>query len=265
MVRIRKHNALHDLFLSGSLTPYGGNGVTHRFHNPVLSETGSDAKFQTLESSLSLPVGPVTDRVEMRLSHQNLGEVERISRYASDLLPRAQVNPLFEALKCFCGESEFKELLVHPWSTPTKAKPEKKRTPQESTAFEEHVTWLLSVLGFSAIRLGAHERLRAPGTEFQLGSVDILAAKPHHDVLLVIGCTMGAPSPQDFTNILSACDALRREAISPRRPRPASRVRWRCSQTSYPPNRWWWLLLFVTFGALFAMIALIMELRRSRG
>ena len=168
-----------------------------------------------VETLLTLKSCEPSDRIELRLVHSDLGEIDSRARFASELQPHANLNPnpLFMALKCFCDESQFRELLNHPWSV-QKVSPEKKRLPQESVAFEEHVLWLLSVLGFSAIRLGVHERLGAPNSEFQRGSVDLLATKHNTGVVLVVGCTTGPPNAQDFTNLLAASQVLRNEAFS---------------------------------------------------
>jgi hypothetical protein len=128
--------------------------------------------------------------VEISLAHPSLGELQRHSHRVSDLLPAAARNPLFEALKLFCPESTIESML-------TKAGTQSWKVDQ-SAAFEQHVSWLLSLLGFSPIALGKHEHLKSGKT--QVGSIDIIARKGN--ILLLVACTLGAPKSEEYSALL---------------------------------------------------------------
>lgn len=67
----------------------------------------------------------------------------------------------------------------------------------QSTAFERHVAWLLSLAGFSPIVLGMSEHMKAG--RGQRATIDIIATSGK--VLLLVACTIGAPKNEDFSTL----------------------------------------------------------------
>lgn len=117
----------------------------------------------------------------------------------------AERNILLSALRVFCNEAELESLLVDPHNT-------KPRKLGIAPGFELHVAWLLSLFGFSAILLGDYERLVAPETKAERGSLDILAAHQGRKVLLVVACTMNPPKPEEFSNVRNVREIVLRDA-----------------------------------------------------
>lgn len=157
-------------------------------------------------ASVEVPDLPRETWVDIRLVHSALGELQQVLRQARSLIPPVERNSLFEALKRFCSEVELEEILVRPHAN----KPKKLK---ESAAFELHVGWLLGLCGLTTVVLGEYESLLARETKVIRGSVDILASRPHGNVLLLVACTMGPPKDEDFANLLNMRGILEREVL----------------------------------------------------
>lgn len=158
-------------------------------------------EIQKLSGSVLTPGQSPDHFVEISLSHPEIGEIERQNHRIYDLLPAGERNPLFEVLKRFCPEDEFESMLVRPGAQSAKA--------DQSAAFEQHVGWLLSLLGFSPIVLGKHEHLKSG--KVQVASIDILALKDK--VLLLVACTLGAPRSEDFVALWHAHLVIANETL----------------------------------------------------
>ncbi len=208
-VTVRRHHKLHDIkgmvFLRGTHTvagqPYKATVAIDSFSR---SEEGLPVETATV--SVELPDIDRSDWVDVRLTHPIIGEVDGyFSREVRTLIPSAERNILFEALKHFRPDAEFEGLLVRPYA-------EKPKRLKKSAAFEVHVAWLLGLFGCATIVLGKYERLIAPQTKVELGSVDILALTPNGKVLLLVACTLGTPEERDFSNLLNVRGLLERGA-----------------------------------------------------
>lgn len=160
---------------------------------PIISEKGS-AQFTEVHSD---------DWLRLRLIHSDIGEITRHEAAVRRLIPPAERNILFEAVQLFLKETSLDDLLV-------KAYDEKPPKLNEGAGFELHVSWLLSLFGFSTILLGNYEHIIAPHTKVRRSSVDILAAHQPNNLLLVVGCTLTAPEIKDFGNLTNARDILKR-------------------------------------------------------
>jgi hypothetical protein len=132
----------------------------------------------------------VDDYVETSVWHPVLGDLERRRNSVRSLLPPAAQNLLLEVLKQFCPAEKLQELL-------TKPNDHGDRKADQSTAFERHVAWVLSLAGFSPIVLGLMENIKAE--RGQRATVDIIATGG--DTLLLVACTIGAPKPEDFSSL----------------------------------------------------------------
>jgi hypothetical protein len=185
---IRKQNALPVRLPFSPVHPTSRPGIGES-HAAVVAPTFED-----------------TALVEIRLTHDVLGEIDAKTEHAHKLLPVAQRSPLFAALSRFCNVSSIRESLVNPGSqSPKKLK--------ESAAFELHISWLLGVLGIPTVVLGDYEYLTSQNGRVRLGSVDILAFDPAAQSLILGGCTLGPPKQEDFTNLLSVRRILEDEVL----------------------------------------------------
>jgi hypothetical protein len=170
---------------------------------PEISENG---KILTAVGSVALPQVQDDDWAEVQLLHPDLGQLCQESNSVRQLIPPAQRNILFEALKFFCPEAEFATLVVRPFD---------KKGPRlkESAAFELRIAWLLGLLGLSTIVLGEYEHIVAPVTGVRRGSSDILAAIQPQGKLVLVACTIGPPKDEDFTNLHTTAEILEREVF----------------------------------------------------
>jgi hypothetical protein len=161
---------------------------------------------ETVSGAVQLGEIEQGDWVEVRLMHPELGEIDgSFTRPLRSLIPPAERNPLFEALKCFCPEAEIHRSLVRAY--------EKKSVKlKTSAAFELRVAWLLGLFGCSTVILGEYEHLLAPESNVQLGSVDVLALTPGR-VLLLVGCSLTRPSEKDFNNLRDVQGMLHQTAL----------------------------------------------------
>ncbi len=208
---VKRHNKLGDIkgivLLRGRRTvagqPYKARSMINSFSR---SEEGSP--IETASGSAELAEIEAADWVDVRLMHSEFGEVDGyFSREVGSLIPVAERNVLFEALRRFCPDAELDGLLVRPHEV----EPQKLN---QSAAFELHVAWVLGLFGLSTVVLGKYEHIVAPGTRVQRASVDILAAGQKSKTLLVVACTLGTPKEEDFGNLANVREILAREVFA---------------------------------------------------
>jgi hypothetical protein len=149
-------------------------------------------------SVVSAPVELSNDMagINVRLTHDTLGQVHSRGVTPRELIPPADINPLWPILRRFCTTEKFRELLI----SPPQAKDDR---PKEQRWFEQHVGWLLSLHGFSSIVLGPFENLRRVGSPVHLGSLDLIAFHPGHKLLLFGSCTINPPEERDYGNLVN--------------------------------------------------------------
>ncbi len=210
-VAIRRHRALPPLkgvaVFHGPRT-FAGEPPKRRVAIERFSDNGGVGDLGRAVASVRLMNIEGHDSVDVSLVHPDLGELHSFSNYGIwQLVPPAERNVLFEALKFFCSEPELTLLLGSPHT-----KKSKKLKPD--AAFELHVAWLLGCFGLSTAVLGEYERIVAPETKVLRGSVDILAASQRHKRLVLVACTIGPPKEDDFTNLLNTTEIISREIFS---------------------------------------------------
>jgi hypothetical protein len=157
-----------------------------------------------------------TDWLQVHLFDDRIGEIPllpsigpRLPGPASQFVRLEERHRLLAVFERFCNYSQFRSLLLDPAEVA-------KRKINPAAAFELHVSWLFSLMGFSVIVLGEYEKLAAINNpDFQLGSVDILAAHPRDGQrVFIIGCTINAPKPEDHNNLKNTKAVIEREIKS---------------------------------------------------
>jgi len=168
-----------------------------QFEDPRLrTELTLSADDKTFKASGPFARRENSEHVEAKLVHREIGDIFWSRWRVRDLLPEADINPLYLLLKKFCSQDEFTSLLNRPHSVrPTRTKPQDE--------FERHVAWLLACFGFSTIHLGAHEDLLAQNTRLKRGSLDLLAYHPHRKLVVLGACTLNVPKDEDYGKLLS--------------------------------------------------------------
>lgn len=171
----------------------------------AIEEHAAESQIVVASGRATLKVISDEELLELKITHDQLGELYSVQSLAQRLIPEAEQNILYAALRKFCPGLE--NLLVRPHMH----KPKRLKT---SSAFELHVSWILSLSGLSPAVLGEYEQLFAEQTGVERASVDILAASAQQNALVVAACTMGTPKEDDFSNLAHACEILRREVFS---------------------------------------------------
>jgi hypothetical protein len=112
------------------------------------------------------------------------------------------VEPFARVLNAFCSMEIFRELLLNPERAKGKTRP--------NTIFENAVSWLLSLIGFSILPLGRtpFEHLRIPETGYKVGSVDIVAYR-ENECLLLIDCDTSMPDEKKIRYLKAVKDHFR--------------------------------------------------------
>jgi len=207
-VEIKRHHALRSLtsvVLFRERDHQKSKPWKHRL--PVALEVSGNGHLVTARGSVTLPEVKDEDSAEAQLLHSDLGELHRKSHLVRYLIPPAQRNILFEALKFFCHEIELQSLTMRPFDN----KPPKLKV---SAGFELRMAWLLGLIGLSTVILGEYENIIAPATGVHRGSVDILAASQPGGALVLVACTIGPPKDEDFKNLLATAEILDREVFA---------------------------------------------------
>jgi hypothetical protein len=135
-------------------------------------------------------------RIDAALVHENLGIITNHAFFVRDIIPVANVNPMWDMLQRFCPTDEFARLLA----TPGIAQDSENR-PQR--LFELRVSWVLGAYGFACFVLGPHECLRDAGTKVERGSLDLLAFHESKRVLILGSCKINAPKESDYDNLVN--------------------------------------------------------------
>ena len=172
-----------------------------------LPDTADDGPLISAAGSVPLPEVRQDDWAEAQVLHPDFGPVCCASHFVRMLVPPAERNILFEALKFFCPEDEFGALVARPYE-------QKAPKLKESAAFELRIAWLLGLFGLSTIVLGEYEHIVVKRTNVRRGSVDILAASQRDRKLVLVACTMTMPKEDDFTNLLTTATIIAREAFA---------------------------------------------------
>ena len=188
------HPALASFRLFGSF--YGNSGAP-RERIPFLVEESewSDAVRGFIGKGHVL-TSKIYEYLDLKLVHDELGEVYSHTWRTRELIPEQYVNPLYFLLMKFCSASKLHSLVVRPHSVPPQ-----KTKPQKD--FEQHVAWVLSCYGFATIVLGAHEDLVAEETKVKRGSLDLLAYHPFRKLVLLGACTLNVPKEEDYSQLVS--------------------------------------------------------------
>ena len=188
------HPALVPFRVFGS--SYGTSADAREKISFVAESTGQNDGRRGFIAKAQRAISEINEYLELRLVHDELGEVFSHSWRTRDLIPEQYVNPLYFLLTKFCSPSRLHSLVVRPHAVPTqKTKPQKE--------FEQHVAWVLACYDFTTIILGVHEDLIAEHTKVKRGSVDLLAYHPVRKVALLAGCTLNVPKEEDYAQLVS--------------------------------------------------------------
>jgi hypothetical protein len=109
---------------------------------PLVLETAEilEGPFERANAAVELPSLRSEDSVEVKVVHPAIGELYSVQETIGALIPEAERNVLWEALKYFCSEPNLTEMLVRPYE-------HKAKRLKESAAFELYVAWLLGLWG----------------------------------------------------------------------------------------------------------------------
>jgi len=201
-----RHSAIQGLNVIALLKERNPNGIeiVHARVPLELQETESEGHVEVFSGRGPIETTNLERLVELKVTHAALGEIDSIQDHLWRLIPEEERNVLLAAVKRFCPGLE--SLLVKAYEhTPKRLK--------TSSAFELHVAWLLGLCGLSTVVLGEYERMLSEHTAVERASVDILAGMAKNKALLVIACTIATPKEEDFTNLVHACEILRREVF----------------------------------------------------
>lgn len=185
-----RHNKLRNLTLRALFADTFSGIPKNRTTMGVLSPAKSRPGIETVTGVMELQAEEYAGFVELSLSHDLLGELERQRHEVRSLLPAAERNLLLEVLRFFCPLKTLEEFITNPSAQRSCFKDD------QSGWFEHHVAWLFSLFGFSAIVLGKQEHLK--GERVQHGSIDVIAVR--EKTLLLVACTTGTPK-EDFGNL----------------------------------------------------------------
>lgn len=135
------------------------------------------------------------DFIDVELIHRAIPTLSIDSHRLRVPLENA-VEPFAKALNAFCSLEVFEERLLNPEQCiEGRAKP--------NTIFENAVSWLLSLVGFSVLPLGRYfEKIKIPATGYELGSVDIIAYR-ENECLLLIDCDTSMPDDRKIRSMMA--------------------------------------------------------------
>ena len=188
------HSSLGSLRVFGS--SYGGRGEPKERIAFEVEDSKCSDSLRRFTSRGRVPTSKIFDYLEVKLVHDELGEVYSRTWRTRDLIPEQYVNPLYFLLMKFCSPDKLHSLVVRPHSVP----PQKTKPQQE---FEQHVAWVLGCYGFATIVLGAHEDLVAEQTKVKRASLDLLAYHPIRKLALLSACTLNVPKEEDYSQLVS--------------------------------------------------------------
>lgn len=200
VVKIRKHYALDDLQLNLSLERIGKyeSQTIERLQEPVdKSPSPSEGDLCIKEIPFRFEDIKPDDRIVAKLICKEAPVELDISHIFVPL--EKPLEPFAKTIFEFCGIDDYKKRLF----SPELYRKGKKR--DVATEFEEAVSWLLSLAGYSVIRLGRYEILRTG--EYEIGSADLLAYRD--ESLLVVECDTSMPDPKKMNYLLQVRGHLR--------------------------------------------------------
>jgi len=160
--------------------------------------------------SVDLPCTDPEAKLELTLSHKEVGIVYTTRDTLKALMPVERISPLWAVFQRFCSADELTALLAKAAfveDDPRLAKPQ--------AQFENHVSWMLSCFGFISIPLGKREKLLVPGKKIELGTIDIIAFHPNHNILLFGACSLTPPDRSQLGCIVSVRNYLLEELAAP--------------------------------------------------
>ena len=209
-IKTKKDFSLKDLQLNLSLKRV--NPRTHQYQ-PIWRRTELVKKRKRPPTR---EVGYVTNSIRLtNLRPHDMIEVELIHREVATLgidethviVPLLNAaEPFAKTLFNFCSFDLFKKRLLNP---------EKFKKPAKE--FENAVAWLLSLIGFSVAQLGRFEKLKIPETDYQVGSIDMIAHRENEYVLL-IDCDTSIPEDKKIRSMKAVKDHFRFIQDEHRRP-----------------------------------------------
>ena len=157
---------------------------------PVCESNDCEMKVETEE------IDDESARIDVSLVHQSLGIISTHAWFIRDLVPRKNVNPMWQLLQRFCSTEDLAKLIAAPGLAQ-----DSENRPQR--LFEMRVCWVLSAFGFVTVALGPHECLRDPGTRVERGSLDVIAFHDQKRVLILGACKINAPKESDYDNLVN--------------------------------------------------------------
>lgn len=167
-------------------------------------------EIREVKASVAMPSSVrVTDYVEVK-AVGTAGDIDSTSSELRSLLPLPYIQPLYTALELFRSQVDLRQALVYP----QRARKVDARAWQMQQYFERDVCWFFSCFGFATVMLGEFENLRDPESKFQRGSLDILAYKESRNLMLIVGCTLNAPTDHDFNNLTTLRTILLDEVLA---------------------------------------------------
>lgn len=166
--------------------------------------------FYYVTNSIQLTNLRPPNRIEVELIHRQVPTLSMAGTHLMVPLENA-VEPFAKTLNAFCSLEIFKEHLLNPERcVDGKTKP--------NTIFENAVSWLLSLVGFSILPLGRRfEKLRIPETGYEVGSVDIIAYRENECILLV-DCDTSIPDDKKIRSMMTVKEHFRFIQDENRRP-----------------------------------------------
>jgi len=146
------------------------------------------------------------DKLNLKLLHTPTAyEIESKTQPVRYYLERhkAPVDPLLSIFPCFCNYDDLESYLTSPTSDLAKSAGV---AGGVQGLFEHAVTWLLTLMGFRAMRLGgtAHERLHSN----PMSTVDIVGFGDQAKLIVLAGCTIADPPDADFDKLIRSRDEL---------------------------------------------------------
>jgi hypothetical protein len=147
----------------------------------------------TVEPSNMLPL----DMMHVELIHKNVPLC--ISVLEAQVPLENTTEPFLKALNAFCSIEEFQKMLFAP---ETYTKPADK-------FFENAVAWLLALAGYSVVNLNpakniiSFEKIKAPETDVEIGTADLLAYEENKRLLL-IDCDINGVDNNKVQSVVNA-------------------------------------------------------------
>jgi hypothetical protein len=209
---LKFHRSLSELMLTVSLSLFEEREV-HELHKvPVIEKPGSiqAGDYLTAEWDFELTAKKNDDFLLIQVVHTKptgfeLDHQEKTIYYILSRKEAAE-NVFSRTFDRYLPLNELGRQLRDPQTAPAGSK------LGADKVFERAVGWLLSLCGLSVTKLDEYEKFKAKNGSVQLNSVDILAVDNKKGLLLLVGCTIGAPKiTEDSVRIKEVKSRLIRE------------------------------------------------------